>query len=171
MHRQVCELETAALRRRPRIWAKQNASQFARLAGPVRGNGFICERIEFAGASVTFDRGVKLSGLERLIPRAKPGQFAWGEPFNSLLDFFRGGHVWKYIIRSSAVEGYLRALDYGGALLPHRRRRADHGIAIGAGCAVRRFWRVAARSGGRGAFGILQIGGQRPGGGFQELVA
>jgi hypothetical protein len=50
----------------------RNASQFAGVPGPVRGEGFFGVRIELARTGIAFDRVVELLRVESLKPRAKP---------------------------------------------------------------------------------------------------
>jgi hypothetical protein len=82
----------AVLRKQPKILSKRNASQFARLSEAMGSNGFVCKPVKPATLCVTCDRGVELRRVERLIPGAKLGKLARGEPLNGLFDFFGGGH-------------------------------------------------------------------------------
>jgi hypothetical protein len=49
----------------------QNASQLARAAGTVRGDGFIGDCIQPAGLRVTLDRGIECGSVKSLEPRAE----------------------------------------------------------------------------------------------------
>jgi hypothetical protein len=86
--RQAFSSPQAAHRTPPKTWVMQNASQLARAAGTVRGDGLIGDCIQPAGLRVTLDRGIECGSVKSLEPRAETRQFVRAQLLNSLLDLF-----------------------------------------------------------------------------------
>src|SRR5205823_4140419 len=84
---------TSARPHRPtRILARQSVSQVPRATSTMGGERLFGEYVELAGLSVSFNRGVEMTGLKGLEPRTKAGQFARIQLLDGFFNFFCGCH-------------------------------------------------------------------------------